>query len=349
MSRKYHSPIEFKFNEDQSEDIIRTVAYHRKDFPLAVIWFPQKTHDEIRNSIATPFQRTNEASGIGTLEKLPLEIIFNILLCLDIDSLFQVRKVNAKARWVVNSLSEYARMVSHGLNLFCALLRTKHATKVTLREFDEALCTKSCFACGEFAGFMSILAWKRCCFHCFQEATETQVRPLAWVKRNVQMKKGELDMLTKMKTLPGKYSMAERERKRRVEVVLLEQATYIHEDLTHYRELALEGNIYQQRDLIFNFMGSCALPYYDKQTGRVEHGVSCAGCQVHARRRFNGLMDQLSKYSARDEVYARDEFLDHFRWCKHAQMLWRSSKEGQARPPRLPQFARNGGKFRSRE
>lgn len=28
----------------------------------------------------------------------------------------------------------------------------------------------------------------------------------------------------------------------------------------------------------FNFVGACALPYYDRATDTVENGVSCAGC-----------------------------------------------------------------------
>lgn len=35
-----------------------------------------------------------------------------------------------------------------------------------------------------------------------------------------------------------------------------------------------------ERNRKINFMGSFALLYYDKQTGKVEHGISCAGCQL---------------------------------------------------------------------
>lgn len=96
-------------------------------------------------------------------------------------------------------------------------------------------------------------------------------------------------------------------------------------------------------------MGSCALPYYDEQTGAVEHGVSCAGCQVAIEKDIIGTRGTKWGYDARDKVYAQDGFLDHFRRCEQAQLLWRSSREGQILPPELPVSARTGGYFRRRE
>ncbi|KAJ5557180.1 F-box domain protein [Penicillium frequentans] len=180
----YRSATEYSFNEDQTEAIIRTVAYHRHDFPQSVIFFSEREHDKIRSSIATPFQRSSNV-GLGSLDRLPLELLFDMLGLLDMHSLFQFRQTNLRSRQMVDSLSQYQRAVSHGLNLFRALLQTRLATDISLLDFDKALCTKTCVFCGQFGGFISILAWKRCCFKCLQESPETQVRTeviqvLAW-------------------------------------------------------------------------------------------------------------------------------------------------------------------------
>lgn len=125
---------------------------------------------------------------------------------------------------MVDSLKQYQAVVSHGLNLLCALLRTRIATVISLSEFYEALCTKACTYCEEFAGFISLLTWKRCCFRCLQEAPETQVQTLAAVRKQFHLTKLQVDRLRSFKTLPGIYSMNESAHKSRVAIASVQQA-----------------------------------------------------------------------------------------------------------------------------
>lgn len=262
-------------------------------------------------------------------------------------SLFKFRQINLRSRQMVDSLNQYQRIVSHGLNLFCALLRTRLAIDISLLDFYNALCMKACFLCGEFGGFISLLIWKRCCFKCLQESPETQVRTLASVRKQFHMTKVELDQLRSFKSLPGIYSMNESLHKSRIAIVSLHQATLACKRQPH--TLARSQPASLDRNQKFNFMGSCALPYYDKPTGRVERGISCSGCQLAIEKDIIGIRGTKWGYEARDKVYAQDGFLDHFRWCEQAQLLWRSSGEGKILPPELPVSAQTGGYFRRRE
>ncbi|QQK43174.1 cyclin f-box [Penicillium digitatum] len=76
MPRGYRSTTEHYFDEEQTEAIVRTTAYHRRDYCLSVIWFSPREHVDIRLSIATPFQRTSNV-GVGSLDRLPLELLFD--------------------------------------------------------------------------------------------------------------------------------------------------------------------------------------------------------------------------------------------------------------------------------
>ncbi|KAJ5091852.1 hypothetical protein NUU61_006722 [Penicillium alfredii] len=58
---------------------------------------------------------------------------------------------------------------------------------------------------------------------------------------------------------------------------------------------------------------------------------------------------RIGPFEARDKVYAQDRFLEHFRWCEQAQLLWRSSDEGKSCPTKLPETARRGSFFNKRE
>jgi hypothetical protein len=343
IPRGYRSATEYCFDEAQTDAIVRTTAYHRRAYDLSVIWYSPREHVGIRPSVATPFQRTSNV-GIGYLDRLPLELLFDILYRLDIHSLFKFRQISLRSRQIVDSLGQYQSVVSYGLNLFCALLRTRLTIDISLIDFYDALCIKNCTLCGEFAGFISLLLWKRCCFKCLQESLETQIRTLASVRKQFHVTKD--NKLRSFKSLPGIYSMNESTQNTRITVVSLYQATLAYKRQPHATSQAQAS---LDRNKKFNFMASCALPYYDKQTGIVERGISCAGCQLATEKDIIGTRDWDWGYEARDKVYARDGFLDHFRWCEQAQLLWRSSGEGKNWPPELPVAARTGGYYRRRE
>ncbi|KAI0101638.1 hypothetical protein GGR51DRAFT_529689 [Nemania sp. FL0031] len=352
MPRGYRSASEYHFREEQADAIVRVATYHRRDFGLSVIWFSPREHEGIRLSLAAPFPRTSN-TGLGSLDRLPLELLHDVFLRLDMRSLFSFRQTNLRSREMVDSLKQYRVVVSHGLNLLCALLRTRLAIGVSLLDFYHALCTKNCTLCGEFGGFISLLTWDRCCFQCLQVAPETQVQSLASARKKFRLTKVELDQLTSFKTLPGVYTMDESVYKSRVAVVSVHQVILVFRQQPHALALAQAQAQAQLadsgRNQKFNFMGSCALPYYDKRTDRVEYGMSCAGCQLALEKGIIGYRGETWAYEARDKAYAQDGFLDHFRWCEQAQLLWESSDEGSKQPPELPELARRRGYFSNGE
>ncbi|KAM7189797.1 cyclin-like F-box [Rhypophila sp. PSN 637] len=321
MPRGYRSVTEYRFPEESTDAIIRVAAYHRKDYCRSVIWFSPREHVSIQQSIATPFRRTS-TTGLGSLDRLPLELLHDVFLRLDMHTLFNLRQANLASRQTVDSLRQYQMIVSHGLNLFCALLRTRLAIGVSLFDFYDALCTKACAFCGKFGGFISLLVWSRCCFRCLRGAIETKVKPLAAVRRQFHLTRTEIRQLRSFKTLPGIYSTTQSVYKSRITVVSVHQAILVSQ------AQAQPANLGWNRK--FNFMGSCALPYYDRRTGRVEHGISCAGCQLTLKKDNIGSRREMRwAFEGRDKLYAQDGFMDHFRWCEQAQLLWRSSGEGK--------------------
>ncbi|KAK3310799.1 uncharacterized protein B0T15DRAFT_519491 [Chaetomium strumarium] len=308
LPRGYRSITEYRFRKDQTDAIVRATAYHRKDYCHSVIWFSPREHVGMRPSIATPFPRTPDM-GLGSLGRLPLELLHNVVLRLDMRSLFNFPQANLSSRQTVDSLHQYQMVVSHGLNLLCALLRTRLAIGLSLLDFYHTLCTKSCDLCGEFGGFVSLLAWNRCCFACLQGAPETQVQTLAGIRKQLHLTKAELGQLRSFKTLPGIYSMEESVYKSRITVVSVHQAKLIsgQQPYTAAAQVQPENS---ERNRKFNFMGSCALPYYDRRTSRVKYGMLCAGCQLALEKDIIGSRGEKWAFEARDKVYARDSFLN---------------------------------------
>lgn len=236
-------------------------------------------------------------------------------------------------------------VVSHGLNLFCALLRTRLADSVSLAGFYSILCTEACELCGEFAGYISLLTWKRCCFQCLQVAPELRLQTLAAARKQFHLTKVEIGQSRSFKTLPGIYSMDELPQKSRIAVICVHQAIPV----VKKNAPALGQPVGSSRSNKLNFMGAIALPYYDRGTGKIEHGLSCAGCQLAVEKDIIGTRGEKWAFEARDKVYSRHGFLEHFRWCEQAHGLWRSSGEGAHVPSDLPEGARRGGYFNLRE
>ncbi|KAM3492788.1 hypothetical protein MY3957_003879 [Beauveria namnaoensis] len=256
----YHSTAEYHFCDEQADAICRTAAYHRKDYSLALIWFSAREHTDIRSSIATPF-RTTADRGLGSLNRLPLELWYDVLLRLDMQSLFKLRQTSLGSREWVDSLHQYQMVVSHGLNLFCALLRTRLADSVSLAGFYSILCTEACELCGEFAGYISLLTWKRCCFQCLQVAPELRLQTLAASRKQFRLTKVEIGQLRSFKTLPGIYSMDELPQKSRIAVICVHQAIPV----VKKNAPALGQPVGSSRSNKLNFMGAIALPYYDRK------------------------------------------------------------------------------------
>lgn len=354
------SATAYPVREEDRDAILQTVAYHPRDFDLAAIWFSPREHLGIRPSISTSFQQqqqrasSNDAVGLGVLDRLPPELWSTVLRHLDMYSLFRLRQANTRSRRAVDALGEYQRAVAHGLNAFCALLRTRLAIHVSLADFYRALCTKECALCGAFGGFVSLPTWTRCCSACIVEAPETLVQDLSAVRGQYRLDDRQVSQLRTFEVLPGLYTLLEAPQRSRATVASVRQAMLVAglpPPPPYVRPARRVARALRSGFRVFNYAASCALPFYDEKAGRADDGVSCAGCQLVLQRRKRFLTQASRKrwaHDAQGKVYARDDFLEHFRWCKEAQRLWESSDGGAHQPAELPEAARRGG-FLERE
>ncbi|KAF2789271.1 hypothetical protein K505DRAFT_96613 [Melanomma pulvis-pyrius CBS 109.77] len=345
---RYHSKTAFSIPLDQKDAIIRVSAYHRKDFDRAVTWFTPRKHSNGVTCLSTAFREPT--TSLGDLDRLPLELINEICLQLDIVSLLYLRQTNARARHVINALHEYQIVTTHALDPLYALLRTRSASRVTLLGFYRLLCTQSCSLCKDQYGDLVYLpTWNRCCSNCVRSgAPELYLVTLTTVKRVLHLSKTSLAKLPAFTTLPGIYSMDERSYSSRTTIVPTQSA------LSAYSEE--NGGTGPGRDLlnklhdrpVLTFMACCAIPSYNPQTHQIENGISCAGCQLALQ---DGISTGMGEWACdvRDMVYSRDGFLKHFVWCEQAQVLWLGSNNGTVEPPKLPYSCKKGGYFTPRE
>lgn len=158
-----------EYGKEHENDIIRVASYHRRGFDLAVNRINPREHEKVRSFIAYPFKRAAQVS-LERLDLLPIELLHEIFLLLNIESLFLFRQVNLRARQIVSTVPEYQLSVAHAMEALCVILRTKISSWYTFKALFDALRTRDCPQCGLFGGFLFLPSFERCCFSCLTTA-----------------------------------------------------------------------------------------------------------------------------------------------------------------------------------
>lgn len=148
--------------------------------------------------------------ALGTLEKLPLEILNMVLVHLDVRSLTDFRRVNQRAMQAVDFLPQYKAVFAHAPALLRGLLSIGTGKLISCRLLHEKLCTAECDSCGDFGGYIYLITCRRVCFLCF--TWKTDYRPLlrADALRKFGLHREHLPKIPSMKAYirPGNANVA---------------------------------------------------------------------------------------------------------------------------------------------
>lgn len=96
-------------------------------------------------------------SSLGSLSKLPLEILQEILSNSTLSTLTECRTVNRGLRLAVNSLPHYKAIFTFAPNSLRAALSIEVAAYITCNDLYDVLCTKECNTCGKFGAVSNSL------------------------------------------------------------------------------------------------------------------------------------------------------------------------------------------------
>ncbi|KAI7196265.1 hypothetical protein KC363_g1027 [Hortaea werneckii] len=342
----YHSESIYEVLPEEAKSILRVAAYHCQDFDRAVISFPFNVR--IKCPTLTLPDSTTTTATLGHLEVLPLELLHKICLELDIASVCRFRQTNTRARQILDALHEHRIIIKHAITPFCALLRTGLAAKVSLSDFYRLLCTQECSLChGSYGDIVHLPLWIRCCSTCLeQNQMSIRMVALSAAKRLLKLPKRSLAQLPSLKTLPGTYTTIGRDRWKRYTLVPVTSIVSAYRSEHAGREVSGTTVVQLNTDPILAYMACCAMPSFDIQTGQVQNGVSCAGCELLLSKGDTGGHTTWVR-RVRDTVYSHTAFLEHFTRCAWAQRLWRGSHGGKRDSPELPQLCQEGRLFQS--
>ncbi|CAO2651385.1 Nn.00g039550.m01.CDS01 [Neocucurbitaria sp. VM-36] len=107
----------------------------------------------------------NPQFGLGSLDKLPIELQHEILGHVDVKSLFTFRRVSQSAMMTVNSVLEYQKILKHAASCIRMAFAIRQADCYTIKQLFAKLCQKTCDGpkCTKFAPYLDIFTLTRRC------------------------------------------------------------------------------------------------------------------------------------------------------------------------------------------
>jgi hypothetical protein len=105
------------------------------------------------------------------LDRLPLELLIEVLLQLDIPSLTRFRGLNRCAMKLVNSVHQYTAIIEHCPNIIRAIVSIQ-ADAFDCGTLYRTLCTSRCFTCNRFGDHLYLIDCRRVCYFCFTRRAE---------------------------------------------------------------------------------------------------------------------------------------------------------------------------------
>lgn len=273
---------------------------------------------DTRPSSENPIRQEPMARA-GALDVLPLELLHEVLAQLDLRSLTYFRLVSRRASGLVDSLPEYSDIAKHASNALRGILAIGTGPYINCTTLHGSLCTARCEQCGDFGGYLYLLTCKRVCFLCLSK-TEVFL-PLApsHACRKFGLDRHHIESLPRMMVVPGTYSPNRKKIASSATLVDYEHARlaginlhgslgameeYVSQaqarGLEAYRTRLAEqksdsGNRRPRRPPALDpvdgksgnphrFAAIARVPWLDRASRRVEHGLYCVGCERSSHR-----------------------------------------------------------------
>ncbi|EZG08139.1 hypothetical protein H106_02625 [Trichophyton rubrum CBS 735.88] len=152
--------------------------------------------------------RRSEISSTGMLDRLPLEVLHQMLNTLDFQSLCRLSRVSRRGRSIVESLPTYRALMEYIPDALKALGETRLIQLHSADKLRAVLQSEACVSCREYGPFLFLPTCERCCYTCLRYNQSLWVMPLSLAKQSFGLTLRDLKKLPLVKTVPGMYDLA---------------------------------------------------------------------------------------------------------------------------------------------
>lgn len=230
---------------------------------------------------------------LGSLNLLPLELLYSVMASLDLCSISTLRMVNRQSLMTVDTFPPFKCIIKHAHPALHGALMIHSAKWITCEKLFKIICTSECESCGDFAGYVYLITCKRVCFLCLSQ--DDKYLPYTFTGRKSRAFSRILDILPHMRSISGIYSPNEKQESRQL-------CLWDRESVQQCGDLEVMKRVGRVASKAFDgksgnklrFMAIVEAPVLDHQTGKTESGVYCSGCRdstgqrsQHFRRRYS--------------------------------------------------------------
>jgi len=291
-------------------------------------------------------------AGLGHFEKLPGDIVSNILLRLDVKSFRNFRNANAKAHRITETVIDCKDVMVHGKAAFISISRTGLSRNITMGEIRLALTSHKCDFCEAYGPLLFLPTCTRTCHECLRTSPRMsmigteEILPF-YTRFGTYKGHGNRSHLLKSLRKSSMAVMKVRDHLRPTKMVSDVRCVSVDDLFWFQEELGLETTdpmrfLFDKEWLQYRSAACISFPYLNTSTGVLEKGLSCRGCQEYFHERSMEALAAGTTYGAvanRDTCYSHKGFEEHFQKCEHAKRVWENSEL----PGREAWFAANGG------
>ncbi|KAI0433108.1 hypothetical protein F5Y09DRAFT_329277 [Xylaria sp. FL1042] len=246
---------------------------------------------------------TESRHSVGQLDVLPLEIITEILLALDLPTLTTFRRVNRRAMSLVNSLYQYSMVVKQCPNVLRAIL-SLNADSFDCRTLYETLSEEKCETCNQFGSYLYLITCKRVCYICFTSEVDYRPYSAASAAKTTGISRKALPKrLPCVYSLPGIYTPSAKFKKRRS---LLFDRRAVRDKAKPDDPWAhhIGGVKLPLEDYPALYVSIISAPYLSSSGQSADWGVYCDACrrsgqpETHFRNKYtkDGFLDHCERY-----------------------------------------------------
>ncbi|KAH8589190.1 hypothetical protein B0O99DRAFT_692758 [Bisporella sp. PMI_857] len=247
-------------------------------------------------------------NSVGQLDVLPLEIVTDVLVALDLPTLTAFRRVNRRAMSLVDSLHQYGTVLKHCPNVLRAIISID-ANYFDCRSLYKTLSTSKCETCDRFGGYLYLITCKRVCYFCFTSNLEYLPISATYAAKHTGLSRKELKHLPHILSLPGRYTAFDKQSKNRIMLydwqVVLNRTSKVSIQSFVERMQEQDHTTREPR----RYMSIISAPYFSSLGHSADWGFHCAGCiddtepATHFRIRYtrDAILDHIGRHSGKPE------------------------------------------------
>jgi hypothetical protein len=256
--------------------------------------------------------------SVSYLDKLPLEIITEILLTLDLPTLTVFRRVNHRAMSLVDSMHQLKMMLKHCPNVLRAIISI-NARFFDCRTLYETLLTNKCATCDHFGGYLYLITCKRVCYSCFTSNLNYFPVSSRYAAKQTGLTIKELKRrLPHVSSLPGRYTAFGKLARSRI--LLFDRQSvvrYVRQGIIHgpsKRIQQLDRKATKPR----RYMSIISAPYLSSSGQSADWGYFCTRCKdskdpvTFFRTKFtkDGVLEHLKQHGVTTMTFSESSTSD---------------------------------------